>query len=155
MASLSLWGIDPIVCGVCLYSICRMKPMGDQYVWTSDRRLPTPSVWCWSHSGDLTDSAKCALVWIASPGALLIMSARSTRLRACAETSASQSDGIKANFNTYKGYLIRKNSHPRDSPSVSNPFLRRNPLGSPRPKSNSRLLNRRARSAYFELNSYH
>ena len=100
MASLSLRGIDSIVCGVCLYSICRMKPMGDRYVWTSDRRLPTPSVWCWSHSGDLTDSAKCALVWIASPGALLIMSARSTRPRACAETSASQSDGIKANFNT-------------------------------------------------------
>ena len=69
-------------------------------------------VWCWSHSDDLTDSAKCALVWIASPGALLIMIARSTRLRACAETSASQSDGIKANVNTYKGYLIRKKTHP-------------------------------------------
>ena len=112
MASLSLWGIDSIVCGVCSYSIRRMKPMGDQYVWTSDRRPPTPSVWCWSHSGDLIVSAKCASVWIASPGALLIMGARSTRLQACAETSASQSDGIKANFNTYKGYLIRKNTHP-------------------------------------------
>ena len=101
---LSLWGIDSIVCDVCSYSIRRMKPMGDQYVWTSDRRPPTPSVWCWSHSGDLIVSAKCASVWIASPGALLIMGTRSTRLRACAETSASQSDGITANFNTYKSY---------------------------------------------------
>ena len=109
---LLLWGIDSIVCDVCSYSIRRMKPMGDQYVWTSDRRPPTPSVWCWSHSGDLIVSAKCASVWIASPGALLIMGARSTRLQACAETSASQSDGITANFNTYKGYLIRKNTHP-------------------------------------------
>ena len=112
MASLLLWIIESIVCVVYLYSMRRMKPMEDQYVWTSDSRPPTPSVWCWSHSGDLTVSTKCALVWIASPGALLIMGTRSTRLRACAETSASQSDGIKANFNTYKGYLIRKNTHP-------------------------------------------
>ncbi len=77
--------------------------MGDQYVWTFDHRLPTPPVGCWSRSGDLTVSTKCALVLIASPEALLlIMGVRSTRPRACAEVSASQSDGITANFNTYK-----------------------------------------------------
>ncbi len=47
--------------------------MGDQYVWTFDHRLPTPPVGCWSHSGDLTISAKCALVLIASPEALLLI----------------------------------------------------------------------------------
>ena len=60
MASHLLCIIGPIVCGVCLYSIRRMKPMGDQYVWASEHRLPTPSVGCWSHSGDLSVSAKCA-----------------------------------------------------------------------------------------------
>ena len=112
MASLLLWIIESIVCVVYLYSMRRMEPMGDQYAWAFDHRLPTPPVGCWSHSGDLTVSAKCALVWIASPGALLIMSARSTRLQTCAETSASQSDGITANFNTYKSYLTRKITHP-------------------------------------------
>ena len=60
-------------------SIRRMKPMGDQYVWTSDRRRPTPSVWYWSHSGDLAVSATCAAVLIASPGTLTIITIMGAR----------------------------------------------------------------------------